>query len=65
MRVNGRVDIINSRFHRYCETHLCDEVGRILTNDMRAENLAVLFTKEELREAFGLAASLCFTKCLL
>ena len=65
MRVDGRMDIINGRFHRNCETHLSDQVGRILTNDMRAENLAVLFAKEEFCEAFGLAASLCLTKCLV
>src|SRR6267143_3107756 len=55
MSVNREIDFFDGVFVLPRHRELVDYFGRMVADDMRAENLAVLLVAQDLHEAFGLA----------
>src|SRR6266550_4714971 len=57
MGVNRQIDFFDGVFVLPRHRELVDYFGRMVADDMRAENLAVLLVAQDLDEAFGLACA--------
>ncbi len=51
--MNGAMEVVFTEFCLKSNTHFCDELSGIFTDDVRSEEFTMLFTKEKFYETFS------------
>src|SRR5256885_2085817 len=63
MRVHCSPELLGSRFELHRHASLRDQLGRMWSNDMNAQNLVVLLLADDLDEALFLTDYARFARC--